>query len=169
MVGEGGVGRRDGRRGRHRSLRSPPPGLAATAAPAGSHRRRSKRPLPPGPVPASGLAAPEPPLRCPASSIAVSVGLRHRTSRKVGSLQEVRSVRRFSRNRPNPHIGGIFLRGANPTHLNCIQTAMGMRPTQPISLQPPTKHTVKGLSSPPHFLPTTSREGEGERRGEGES
>ena len=115
--------------------RFPPQVLGASRAPlqswAAAARARAG-------VGARCLRAPHP----PSPVIAVSVGLRHRTSRKVGSPREVRSVRRFSRNRPNPHIGGIFLRGANPTHLNCIQTAMGMGPTQPSSLQPPTKHTV---------------------------
>ena len=54
----------------------------------------------------------------------------------------VRSVRQISADGTNPHLTRIFL--LEPTQLtsDSIQTAVGTGPTQPSSLQPPTKHTV---------------------------
>ena len=52
------------------------------------------------------------------------------------------SVRRILADESNPHLTRIFpLEPTQPT-LNCIQTAVETGPTQPSSLQPPTKHTA---------------------------
>ena len=117
MVGEGGVGRRDGRRGRHRSLRSPPPGLAATAAPAGSHRRRSKRPLPPGPVPASGLAASVPRILHRPSSQSPSVSV-------IGRREKWVRCRRFA--------PSVVFRGIDRTRI--LEEYSFTEPIQPTSI-----------------------------------
>jgi len=54
----------------------------------------------------------------------------------------VRSVHHFSEDGANPHLGGIFPSGANPTLPSSIQTAARTGPLRPGSFRSPTKHTV---------------------------
>ena len=54
------------------------------------------------------------------------------------------SVRQISADGANPHLTRIFLLEPTQPNSHSIQTAIGTDPTQPSSLQPPTKHTVRG-------------------------
>ena len=79
---------------------------------------------------------------------------RRQTSRARGTEPSwVRSVRHFSEDRANPHLGGIFSPGANPTLSSSIQTAARTGPLRLGSLRSPTKHTARAPPRPPGRSP----------------
>ena len=136
-------------RGRHRQGSRPPPARTAAGASGrcrqGPCRRRAslrRSPASAAPVPASGLAAPEPPLRCPASSIA-----RHRSLRQSPSSDVAKSGFAAGGSlRPS-----FFEESAEPAYWRNITSRSQPNPTQ----LHPNNH--RDESNPTQFAPTPNQ------------